>query len=158
MGAHKLKLCSHSAMRQNPILCAVSPVSQNLYGQSLNDLFIFLARKYASFEHSVYCRIHYGRLPHLREKYGKSHPQDFVDFHFAATQIFTKCTFLLHIFQHNGNYRMTAFYCYVLCFGILLSWHANDVMFFGCQANFGTQMNYATGTYNNNSDWLVGYP
>ena len=32
-----------------PILCAVSPVSQNLYGQSLNDFHIFLARKYASF-------------------------------------------------------------------------------------------------------------
>ena len=41
---------------------------------------------------------------------------------------------------------MIAFYWYVLCIGILLSWHANDVMFLGCQANFGTQKNYATGT------------
>ena len=48
--------------------------------------------------------------------------------------------------RHNGNYRMIAFYWYVLCIGILLSWHANDVMFLGCQANFGTQKNYATGT------------
>ena len=40
---------------------------------------------------------------------------------------------------------MIAFYWYVLCIGIL-SWHANDVMFLGCQANFGTQKNYATGT------------
>ena len=51
--------------------------------------------------------------------------------------------------RHNGKYRMIAFYwyMYVLCIGILLSWHANDVMFLGCQANFGTQKNYATGTY-----------
>ena len=42
---------------------------------------------------------------------------------------------------------MIAFYWYVLCIGILLSWHANDVMFLGSQANFGTQKNYATGTF-----------
>ena len=47
---------------------------------------------------------------------------------------------------------------YVLCIGILLARHANDVMFLGCQANFGTQKNYATGTYNNSSDLLVWYP
>ena len=34
---------------------------------------------------------------------------------------------------------MIAFYWYVLFIGILLCWHANDVMFMGCQANFGTQ-------------------
>ena len=50
------------------ILCAVSPV----YGQSLNDFHIFLARKYASFPHSVYFRNHYERLSQLREKYDKS--------------------------------------------------------------------------------------
>ena len=70
LGAHEL--CRHSAMCHNPILCAVSPLSQNLYGQSLNDFHIFLARKYAPFGHSAYCRNHYGRLSHLREKYGKS--------------------------------------------------------------------------------------
>ena len=80
------------------------------------------------------------------EKSTVSHPQDFVDFHFAATQILTEIFFLVHMSQHNGNYRMIAFYWYVLCIGILLSWHANDVMFLGCQANFGTQKNYATGT------------
>ena len=73
LGTHKL--CRHSAMRQNPILCAVSPVSQNLYGQSLNDFHIFFAMKYASFGHSAYCRNHYGRLSHLREKYGKLPPK-----------------------------------------------------------------------------------
>ena len=66
LGVHKL--CRHFAI---PILC-VSPVSQNLYGQSLNDFHIFLARKYASFRHSAYCRNHYGRLSHLRKKYIKS--------------------------------------------------------------------------------------
>ena len=134
-------------MRRNPIHCAVSPLSQNLCGQYLNDFYIFLAGKYASFRHSAYCCNHYGRLSHLREKYGKSPPpQDFVDFHFAATQILTEYFFLVHMSQHNGNCRMIAFYWYVLCIGILLSWHANDVMFLGCQANFGMQKNYATGT------------
>ena len=37
----------------------------------------------------------------------------------------------------NGNYRMIAFYCYVLCIGILLSWHANDVMFWGAKPILG---------------------
>ena len=69
------KLCRHFAMRRNPILCAVSPVSQNLCGQYLNDFYIFLAGKYASFRHSAYYRNHYGRLSHLREKYGKSPPE-----------------------------------------------------------------------------------
>ena len=42
---------------------------------------------------------------------------------------------------------MIPFHWYVLCIGILLCWHANDVMFWGYQAHFGTQKNYATGTY-----------
>ena len=70
MGAHALS--SHSAKRQNPILHVVSPVSQNLCVESLNQFYIFLARKYASFGHSAYCRNHYGRLSHLRAKYSKS--------------------------------------------------------------------------------------
>ena len=129
MGAHKL--CRHSTMRQNSILCEVSQVSQNMYGQSLNDFSIFFARKYASFGHSAYCRNHYGRLSHLREKYGKS-SQDFVDFHFAATQIVTEC--FLSIYRSiiiNGKYRMIAFHLCVICIGILLSWHTNDIFFFG---------------------------
>ena len=51
MGAHGLS--GHSAKRRNPILHAVSPVSQNLYIESLNQFYIFLARKYASFGHSA---------------------------------------------------------------------------------------------------------
>ena len=37
---------NYSAMRRNPMFCLVSPVYPNLYGQSLNDFNIFLARKY----------------------------------------------------------------------------------------------------------------
>ena len=138
MGAYKL--CRHSTMRQNSILCEVSQVSQNMYGQSLNDFSIFFARKYASFGHSAYCRNHYGRLSHLREKYGKS-SQDFVDFHFVATQIVTECFLSIYLsIIINGKYRMIAFHLYVLCIGILLSWHTNDIFFLGRQANFGTRI------------------
>ena len=42
---------------------------------------------------------------------------------------------------------MIAFYLYVLCIGILLTWHANEVMFLRCQANSEMRKNYATGTY-----------
>ena len=77
----------------NPILQAVSPVSQNLYVESLNQFYIFLAGIYTSFGHSAFFRNPYGNLSHLRAKYGKS-PQKIelkIDFHFAATQIFTEC-------------------------------------------------------------------
>ena len=37
----------------NPILLAISPVSHNLYDESLNQFYIFLAREYASFGHSA---------------------------------------------------------------------------------------------------------
>ena len=70
----------------------------------------------------------------------------FVDFHFTTTQFFTECFFSVHITQHNGNYRIIPFHQYVLCIGILLCWHAKDVMFWGYQSHFGTQKNYATGT------------
>ena len=113
MGAHGLS--GHSAKRRNPILHAVSPVSQNLYVESLNQFYIFLARKYASFGHSAFFRNPFGKLSHLRAKYGKpakygKSPKIFVDFHFAATQIFTECFDLVQISQHNGNYRMIPFY------------------------------------------------
>ena len=134
-------------MRLNPILCVVSPMSQNLCGQYLNDFYIFLAGKYASFGHSAYCRNHYRRLSHLQEKYGKSPPKILSIFTSRQHKFWPNIFFLVHMSQHNGNYRMIAFYWYVLCIGILLSWHANDVMFLGCQANFGTQKNYATGTF-----------
>ena len=39
--------------------------------------------------------------------------------------------------QHNGNCRMIAFYWYVLCICILLSWHANDVMFLSAKPILG---------------------
>ena len=70
LGAHGLS--GHSAKCRNPILHGVSPVSQNLYVESLNQFYIFLARKYASFGHSAFFRNHYGKLSHLRAKYSKS--------------------------------------------------------------------------------------
>ena len=71
LGAHGLS--GHSAKRRNPILHAVSPVSQNLYVESLNQFYIFLA----SFGQSACFRNPFGKLSHLRAKYGKS-PQKFL--------------------------------------------------------------------------------
>ena len=62
----------YAAKRQNPILRAGSPVSQNLYVEYLNQFHIFFARKHASFGHSAYCRNHFERFSHSRAKYGKS--------------------------------------------------------------------------------------
>ena len=62
----------YAAKRQNPILRAASPVSQNLYVEYLNQFLIFFARKYASFGHSSYCQNHFGKLSHSRAKYSKS--------------------------------------------------------------------------------------
>ena len=80
------------------------------------------------------------------EKSTVSLPQRFCRFSLRGNTNFDRIFFGVHMSRHNGNYRMIAFYWYVLCIGILLSWHANDVMFLGCQANFGTQKNIATGT------------
>ena len=63
---------------------------------------------------------HYGRLSHLREKYGKS-PPSFCRFSLRCNTNFHQMCFFFHISRHNGNYRMIAFYWNVLCFGILLS-------------------------------------
>ena len=41
--------------------------------------------------------------------------------------------------SEKWNYRMIPFYGYVLCIGILLYGHANDVMFWRCQVHFRTQ-------------------
>ena len=45
----------------------------------------------------------------IREQGTVSHPQDFVDFHFAATLIVIECFDLVHISQHNGHYKIIAF-------------------------------------------------
>ena len=75
-----------------------------------------------------------------------SHPQNFLDFHSAGTQIFTECFNLVQIYQHNGNYKMIPFYWYTHCIGILLYLHAYDVMFIGCNAHLEKQKNYTTAT------------
>ena len=101
-------LSDHSAKRQNPILHTVSPVTQNLPVEYLNN--IFLASKYASFGHSAYFPNHYGRLSHLRAKYGKSPPKMLSIFTARQHKFSTKCFDLVQISQHNGNYRMIPFY------------------------------------------------
>ena len=137
---------NYAVILQILFFCEVSQVSQNMYGQSLNDFSIFFARKYDSFRHSAYCRNHYGRLTHLREKYGKS-SQDFVDFHFAATQIVTECFLSIYLsIIINGQYRMIAFHLCVLFIGILLSWHTNDIFLFGMTSQFWDK-NFAIGIY-----------
>ena len=112
----------------------------------LNQFYIFLARKYASFGHSGYFRNQYGRLSHLRAKYGKSPPKKLSIFTAWHHNFFTKRFDLVQISQHNGNYRMIPFNWYVLCIGTLLCWHAYDVMFMGCNSQFWTQKNYASAT------------
>ena len=144
LGAHGLS--GHLAKRRNPILLAVSPVSQNLYVESLNQIYIFLARKYASFGHSALLSQSFRKVVAFESIVRLVTPKNFVDFHFAATQIFTECFDLVQISQHNGNDRMIPFYWYVLCMGRLLCLHASDVLFMGCDSHFGTQKNYATTT------------
>ena len=101
---------------------------------------------HASCGHYAYCGNIYKNLSHLTAKYGKSPQKFFVDFHFAATEIAIECFDLVHISQHNGNYKMIPFLWYVICIGILLCWHANVVMFWGLHSHFGTQKNNATTT------------
>ena len=60
----------YAAKRQNSILRAVSPLSQNVYHEYLIQIHIFLARNYSSFGHTAYCRNHFGRFSRLRAKYG----------------------------------------------------------------------------------------
>ena len=126
MGAHKL--CRHSTMRQNSILCEFSHVSQNIYGQSLNDFYIFFARKYASFGHSAFCRNHYGRLSYLRENMA-SHPKILSIFTSWQHKLSPNVLSIYLSIIINGKYRMIAFHLYVLCTCILLSWHTNDIFF-----------------------------
>ena len=95
-----------AAKHQNPILGAISPVPQNLYIEYLNQFYIFLARKYASFGHSAYCRNHFGRFSHLRAKYGKSPQKILLIFTYWQHKILTECFDLVFISFHNGNYRM----------------------------------------------------
>ena len=114
MGAHIL--CRHSAIRRNHILCGVCPVSQNLY-----DFYIVLVGKYASYELRWLSQT-LRKVVAFQKKYVKS-PQDFVDFHFAATQDFHRFFFFfffgggVHISQPNWKYRMIVFNWYVLCMG-----------------------------------------
>ena len=67
------------AKRRNPILHVVSPVSQNLYIESLNQFYIFFARKYASFGHSLSFAI-ITESCRIWEQSTVSHPKKFCRF------------------------------------------------------------------------------
>ena len=64
-------------------------------------------------------------LQSLREVVGKSppppHPPRFCQFSLRSNTNFHRMFFffLVHISEHNGNYRIIAFYWYVLCIGKL---------------------------------------
>ena len=145
IGVHALS--GHLAKRQNPILQAVSPVSQNLPVESLNQFYIFLARKYASFGHSAYFRNHYARLSsHLRAKYGKSPPKILSIFtvwqHKFSPNVLIWSKYL-SIIETTGWY-LSIDMCFVLvdcCVGMLMTsclWRTTLIL---------TQKNYASETY-----------
>ena len=137
MGAHGLS--GHSAKRQNPIFRAVYPVSQNQYVESLNQFYIDLARKYASFGHSAYCRNHYERherLSHLRAKYGKS-SQKFLSIFTPQQHKFSPNVLILSkylsIMETTGWYLSIDILCFVLVYcyvGMLITsclWGATPI-------------------------------
>ena len=146
MGAHGLS--GHSAKRRNPILHAVSPVSQNLYVESLNQFNIFWARKYASFGHSAFFRNPFGKLSHLRAKYGKSSPKILSIFtlrqHKFSPNVLIWSKYL-SIMETTGWYlSIDTCMCFVLvhcCVGMLMT-----SCLWGCDSHFGTQKNYTTTT------------
>ena len=118
------------------ILHAVSPVSQNLPIESLNQFYIFLARKYALFGHSAYFRNHYGRLSHLRAKYGKS-PQKILSIfsarkHKFSPNVLNRSKYLI-IMETIGWY-ISIDMCIVLvhcCVGMLITsclWRATPIL------------------------------
>ena len=129
-------LSGQSANRQNPILHAVSPVSQNLPVESLNQFYIFLARKYALFGHSAYFRNHYGRLSYLRAKYGKS-PQKILSIFTAWQHKFSLKVLIwpkyLSIMETTG-WCLSIDMCFVLvhcCVGLLMTsclWGATPIL------------------------------
>ena len=144
LGAHGLS--GHSAKRRNPILHAVSPVSQNLYVESLNEFYIFLARKYASFGHSAFFRNPFGSLSHLRAKYGKSPPKFLSNFtarpHKFSPNVLIWSKYL-SIMETTGWY-LSIDMCFALvhcCVGMLMTsclWGATPIL--------GRKKNYATTT------------
>ena len=134
LGAHGLS--GHSAKRRNPILHAVSPVSQNLYIESLNEFYIFLARKYTSFWQSAFFRNPFGKLSHLRAKYGKS-PQKFLSIFTLRQLKFSPNVLIwskyLSIMETTGWY-LSIDMCFAwvhCCVGMLMTsclWGANPIL------------------------------
>ena len=131
----------------NPILHAVSPVSQNLCVESLNQFYIFLARKYASFGHSAFFRNPFGKLSHLRAKYGKS-PQKICRFSLCGNTKFSPNVLIwskyFSIMETTGWYLSIDMWFVLVhcCVGMLMT-----SCFWGATPIFGTQKNYATTTW-----------
>ena len=88
-------------------------------------------------------------LSHLRAKYmyGKS-PQNFLSI-FTSRQLKLSLNVLIRSIYLSimETTRWDLSNDNVICIGILLCWHANDVMFWGFNSNFGTQKNHATTTW-----------
>ena len=134
MGAHGLS--GHSAKRRKPILDGVSPVSQNLYVESLNQFYVFLARKYASFGHSAFFRNPFGKLSQLRAKHGKS-PQKFLSIFTLRQHKFSPNVLIwskyLRLTETTGWY-LSIDMCFVLvhcCVGMLMTsciWGATPIL------------------------------
>ena len=75
-----------------------------------------------------------------------SHPKIFFDFQSGQHKFSPNVLIWSKYISIMETTRMIAFYWNVYCIGILLCLHAYDVMFMGCNAHLGTQMNYVSAT------------
>ena len=94
----------------------------------------FLARKYASFGHSAYFRNHYGRLSHLRAKYGKSPPKSLLIVtswrHTFSLNVLIWSKYL-SIMETKGWYLSMCFVLINCCVGMLMTsslWGATPIL------------------------------
>ena len=110
-----------------------------MYGQSLNDfLFSLLGNMLHSDTPLIVAIITEGCR--IWEKNTASHPKILSIFTSRQDKLSPNVLSIYLSIIINGKYRMIAFHLYVLCIGILLSWHTNDIFFLGWQADFGTRI------------------
>ena len=106
-------------MGRNPILCAVSSVSQNMYSQSLNDfLFSLLENMLHSDTPLIVAIITEGCR--IWEKNKASHPK-ILSIFTSQQHKFSPNVFFVHKSQHNHYWKMQdsfpsvcALYCYIV--------------------------------------------
>ena len=75
-----------------------------------------------------------------------SHPQNFCRF---SLRVNSNCHWMFWFGPYiSAKWKLQddTFLMICNCIGILLCWHANDVMFWGFHSHFGTQKNHATTT------------